>query len=107
MLNYHLLYLSSVYDLYVIVAFRKSLECVCISLDTFLAYYVCILYKYVSDIKIGLWVMYEWYKMQETSLQVESQIRYNYKHIHFGLTCFNSDAVIKDLWSSVKGDICV
>ena len=36
-------------------------------------------------------------KMQETSLQVESQMRYNYKHIHFNLTCFNSDAVIKDL----------
>ena len=53
-LNYHLLYLSSVYDLYVIVAFRKFLECVCISLDTFLAYYVSILYKYVSDIKVGL-----------------------------------------------------
>ena len=54
-MNYHLLYfISSVYDLYVIVAFRKFLECVCISLDTFLAYYVSILYKYVSDIKVGL-----------------------------------------------------
>ena len=30
--------LPSVYDLYVIVAFRMFLECVCISLDTFFAY---------------------------------------------------------------------
>ena len=42
--------------------------------------------------------------MQETSLQVESQISYNYKHIHFNLTCFQMlllktcDQVLKEIY---------
>ena len=75
---------------YVIVAFRMFLECVCICLclDRSLAYYVYIIFKYVS----GIYSVYEScmndINARNFTSQVEIQIRYNCRYSLYNLTRF-------------------